>query len=121
MLVEIPRFTVRIPGKEKPMYGRWFLAVFAFGLLVLFVVGLIATAFTPIFAVAIALLVLVVLGFGMATRRSSQVGSERSAAAQERREAGQGHRPSASAAPSGGEGQAAEAHQARVTGRGVTG
>ena len=103
------------------MYGRWLLIVFAFGLMVLLVIGLIATAFTPIFAVAIALLVGVVLVFGMAARRSSQVGSERSAAKQERREAGQGHRPGATGAPAGGEGDAAAAHRARITGPGATG
>jgi hypothetical protein len=100
------------------MYGKWFLFAFGFGLLVLFVIGMIATAYAPIFAVAIALLVGVFLFAGMATRRGSQVGSERSSAAQERREAGQGARPSASAAPRGGEGEASRAHRAPATGGG---
>jgi hypothetical protein len=94
---------------------------FGFGLLVLFVIGLVATAFAPIFAVAIAVLVAAMIIFGLSARRTSEVGSERSAARQDRREAGQGHRPSASAAPRGGEGQAAEAHRARITGSGAAG
>jgi hypothetical protein len=103
------------------MYGKWLVFAFGFGIAVLVVVALIATAYTPIFAVAIAVLVGAMLIWGMATRRSSQVGSERSAAAQERREAGQGARQSATAAPGGGEGQVGEAHRARVTGSGATG
>jgi len=97
------------------MYGRWFLIAFGFGLLVLFIIGLIATAYAPIFAVAIVVLVLVGLWLGAGARRASQVGSEGSAAAQERREAGQGARPSATAEPSGGEGQVGAAHRARIT------
>jgi Flp pilus assembly protein TadB len=103
------------------MYGKWFAIAFGFGLLVLFVIGMIATAYAPIFAVAIALLVAVVVIWGMSARRTSQVGSERSAAAQERREAGQSARPSATSAPRGGEGQAGAAHRARVTDSGATG
>ena len=100
------------------MYGRWFLFAFGFGLLVLFVIGMIATAYAPIFAIGIALLIGVFLLAGMATRRSSQVGSERSTAAQERREAGQSARHSASASPRGGEGEAGQAHRAPVSGGG---
>jgi Flp pilus assembly protein TadB len=100
------------------MYGKWFLFAFGFGLLVLFVIGMIATAYAPIFAVAIALLVAVFLLGGMAARRGSQVGSERSSAAQERREAGQTARPTATAEPRGGEGDAGQAHRAPVTGGG---
>jgi hypothetical protein len=101
------------------MYGKWFLFAFGFGLLVLFVIGMIATAYAPIFAIGIALVLGAFLLGGMATRRSSQLGSERSAAAQERREAGQSARPSASAEPRGGEGDAGQAHRASVTGSGV--
>ena len=100
------------------MYGKWFVFVFGFGLLVLFVIGMIATAYAPIFAVGIALLIAAFLLGGMAARRGSQVGSERSTAAQERREAGQAARPSANAAPRGGEGEAGQAHRAPVTGGG---
>jgi hypothetical protein len=100
------------------MYGKWFLFAFGFGLLVLFVIGMIATAYAPIFAIAIALLVAAFLLAGMATRRASQVGSERSTAAQERREAGQSARPSANASPRGGEGEAGQAHRAAATGGG---
>jgi Flp pilus assembly protein TadB len=100
------------------MYGKWFLFAFGFGLLVFFVIGMIATAYAPIFAVAIALLIAVFLLGGMAARRGSQVGSERSSAAQERREAGQTARPTASAEPRGGEGDAGQAHRAPVTGGG---
>ena len=100
------------------MYGKWFVFVFGFGLLVLFVIGMIATAYAPIFAVGIALLIAAFLLGGMAARRGSQVGSERSTAAQERREAGQAARPSANAAPRGGEGEAGQAHRVRVTGGG---
>jgi hypothetical protein len=100
------------------MYGKWFLFAFGFGLLVLFVIGMIATAYAPIFAVGIALLIAVFLLGGMAARRGSQVGSERSTAAQERREAGQGARPSTGAEPRGGEGEAGQAHRAPVTGGG---
>jgi hypothetical protein len=103
------------------MYGRWFFVTFGFGLAVLLVIGLIATAYAPIFAVGIALLIAAAVVWAMATRRTSQVGSERSAAAQERREAGQGARHSASAAPRGGEGDAGQAHRARVTGSGAAG
>jgi membrane protein implicated in regulation of membrane protease activity len=100
------------------MYGRWFLIAFGFGLLVLFVIGMIATAYAPIFAVGIALLIAAFLLAGMATRRGSQVGSERTSAAQERREAGQGARATASASPRGGEGEAGQAHRAPLTGGG---
>ena len=98
------------------MYGKWFLFAFGFGLLVLFVIGMIATAYAPIFAVGIALLIAVFLLGGMASRRSSQIGSERSSAAQERREAGQSARPTVTAEPRGGEGDASQAHRAPVTG-----
>lgn len=100
------------------MYGRWLLFAFGFVVLVLFVIGMIATAYAPIFAVGIVLLIAAFLLGGMATRRASQVGSERSTAAQERREAGQGSRASASAAPQSGEGEAGQAHRAPVTGGG---
>jgi hypothetical protein len=63
------------------MYGKWLLSVAGVALVVLFIIGMIATAYAPIFAVAIAALLVVVIGAGMASRRSSQVGSERSAAA----------------------------------------
>jgi hypothetical protein len=98
------------------MYGKWFLSVFGFGIAVLLVIGLIATAYAPIFAVALGVLIAAVIIWGLSTRRTSQVGSERSAAAQERREAGQAARPSATSAPSGGEGQVGTAHRARVKG-----
>ena len=97
------------------MYGKWFLFAFGFALLVLFAIGMIATAYAPIFAVGIVLLVVAFLLGGMATRRSSQIGVERSSAAQERREAGQRSRPSTSAAPRGGEGEAGQAHRAALT------
>jgi hypothetical protein len=100
------------------MYGRWLLLAFGFGLLVFFVIGMIATAYAPIFAVGIALLIAAFLLGGMAMRRGSQLGSERSSAAQERREAGQAARPSAGAQPRSGEGDAGRAHRAPVTGGG---
>jgi membrane protein implicated in regulation of membrane protease activity len=103
------------------MYGRWFLYTFGIAALVLFALGLVLTAYVPFFAVAIAFLIAAGVVWGRAARRTSQVGSERSSAAQERREAGQGARPSASPAPRSGEGTAGEAQRARVTGRGVTG
>jgi hypothetical protein len=101
------------------MYGKWFLRALGFTLIVLFVIGMIATAYAPIFAVGIALVIAAFLLMGMAGRRSSQVGSERSAAAQERREAGQASRPSATAAAQSGEGDAGEAHRAAATGGGT--
>jgi hypothetical protein len=103
------------------MYGKWFLFAFGFGIAVLLVIGLIATAYAPIFAVALGVLIAAVIIWALSTRRSSQVGAERSAAAQERREAGQTARPSATSAPSGGEGQVGAAHRARVTGGGAAG
>jgi len=103
------------------MYGKWLLSVVGVVLVVLFIVGMIATAYAPIFAVGIAVVVGIFLFAGMASRRGSQVGSEGAAAAQERREAGQGARPSATASPSGGEGDAGQAHRAAVTGGGSPG
>lgn len=100
------------------MYGKWFLTALGFALIVLFVIGMIATAYAPIFAVGIALVIAAFFLMGMVGRRSSQVGSEQSAAAQERREAGQGSRPSANAAAQSGEGDAGEAHRAAATGGG---
>jgi hypothetical protein len=102
----------------RDVYGRWFLIAFGFGLVVLFVIGMIATAYAPIFAVGIALVIAVFLVAGMAMRRGSQVGSERTAAAQERLEDGHSARPTASSSPRGGEGETGRAHRAPVTGGG---
>ena len=66
------------------MYGKWFLSVTALGAIVLFVVGL-ASAFSALVAVAIALLVAVVLLYAFAARRSRLVGAEHATAAGERR------------------------------------
>jgi MFS superfamily sulfate permease-like transporter len=86
------------------MYGKWFLVVFSFGILVLLVIALIAAAYAPIFAVAIAALIAVVFLVARAGQRSRQVGAEHASAAAERREADQAARPSATAAPRSGEG-----------------
>jgi hypothetical protein len=95
------------------VYGKWLGAVFGVIAVILFAIGLIASAYAPFFAVAIALLIGMVIVFGIATRRTAQVGSEHAATAEEQRQAGQPQR--ASAAPAGGEGQAAEAHRAART------
>ena len=98
------------------MYGKWFLTVFGFGAVILLVIALM-TAFPALLAVGIG----VVLGFlavyAFAARRSAQVGGEHGAAAEARRQAGQGARPSASGAPRAGEGDAEAAHRVRVEGR----
>jgi hypothetical protein len=86
------------------MYGKWFLFAFGFGIVVLVGIALIATAYAPIFAVVIALLLAVAIVFHRSTQRTRQVGTEHAAAAEERRQAGQPARPSASAAPRSGEG-----------------
>ena len=86
------------------MYGKWFLFAFGLAAVVLLGIGLVAAAWAPIFAAAIALLVILALLFGFSGRRSREVGSEHAAAAEDRREAGQAARPSASAAPQSGEG-----------------
>jgi hypothetical protein len=86
------------------MYGKWVTFVFAGCLIVLLGIALIATAYAPIFAVVIALLVAFAIVYGLSTQRTKQVGSEHAAAAQERREADQGGRPSATGAPASGEG-----------------
>jgi len=86
------------------MYGKWFLFAFGGGIVALLVIALIATAYAPIFAVAIAILLALAILVGRAGRRTQQVGSEHHAAAEERRQAGQAARPSADAAPQSGEG-----------------
>jgi MFS superfamily sulfate permease-like transporter len=86
------------------MYGKWFLIVFSFVMVVLLVIALIAAAYAPIFAVAIAALIATVFLLARASRRSRQVGSEHASAGAERREADQAARPSATAAPRSGEG-----------------
>jgi hypothetical protein len=86
------------------MYGTWFVSVLAIGMVVLLAIALAAGAFAPLLAAGIALVVGVVLLIGASARRSSQVGAEHATAAEERRQAGQGDRPSASAAPRSGEG-----------------
>jgi hypothetical protein len=82
---------------------------------ILLVIGLIFATFAPIFAAGIALLLGIAFIFGMSSKRTSQVGDEHGAAAQERREAGQTQRSSASARPAAGEGQAAAGHRAART------
>ena len=86
------------------MYGRWFLFAFGIVIVALLAIALIATAYAPIFAVVIALLIAVAFVFHRSTQRTRQVGTEHAAAAEERRQAGQPERPSASAAPQSGEG-----------------
>jgi uncharacterized protein (DUF58 family) len=84
------------------MYGKWFLLAFSVGIIILFSIAL--TPFVAVFAVALGLLLAAAVVVGRAGRRSQQVGSEHGAAAEERRQAGQEARPSASAAPRSGEG-----------------
>ena len=99
------------------MYGKWFLFAFGFAAVALLAIALIATAYAPIFAVAIALLVAIVVLIGRAGSRTEQVGSEPEVAAEERRQAGQTQRETAGAGPASGEGQAAQAQRAaRTTG-----
>jgi hypothetical protein len=86
------------------VYGRWLMIVFAGWLVVLLAIALITTAYAPLFAVGIGLVVAFAIVYGLSAQRTRQVGSEHSAAARERREADQGGRPSASAAPASGEG-----------------
>jgi MFS superfamily sulfate permease-like transporter len=86
------------------VYGRWFSFAFGFAAVVLLGVALIASVYAPIFAVVIALLIALAFILNRATRRTQQLGSEHAAAAEERRQAGQPARPSASAAPHSGEG-----------------
>jgi len=86
------------------MYGKWFLVAFSVWIVVLLAIALITAVYAPIFAVGIGLLVVFAVVYGLSTRRTRQVGSEHAVAAQERRESGQGSRPSASGAPASGEG-----------------
>jgi len=86
------------------MYGKWFLSVFGFGILVLLVIALLAAPWVPILAVAIALVIGGAIWMRQGTKRTQQLGSEHAAAARDRREAGQPARPSATAAPHSGEG-----------------
>jgi hypothetical protein len=92
------------------MYGTWLPISLSFVAVILLIVGLIAYA--PIIAVAIALVIAVGILWGLARRRTRQVGAEHAAAADERRSAGRGVRPSADGAPVSGEGGAAEAQRA---------
>jgi hypothetical protein len=86
------------------VHGKWSLLAFGLVAVVLLAIGLIATPFAPIFAAVVAFLVMLALLFGSSGRRSREVGSEHAVAAEDRREAGQAARPSASAAPQSGEG-----------------
>jgi hypothetical protein len=95
------------------VYGTWFLIVVSFFLVVFLAIGLIVWA-PIIIAVAIALVVIAGVVWSRSRRRTQQVGAEHAAAAQERRDAGQIERPSASGAPVSGEGGAAEAQRARL-------
>ena len=97
------------------MYGKWFLTVFGLGAGILLIVGLMAS-FAALIAVGIGLVVGFVILYALSARRSRQVGGERATAAEERREAGQTERPTASGAPRAGEGDAGAAHRARVRG-----
>jgi flagellar biosynthesis component FlhA len=97
------------------MYGKWFLTVFAFGGAVLLIVGLM-TAFPALAAVAIGLLLGFIVIYALAARRTRQVGAEHATAAEERRDAGQAGRPSASGAPRSGEGDAGAAQRVRLRG-----
>ena len=98
------------------MYGKWFLMVFGFGAAILLVVALMA-AFPALLAVAIGLLLGSLAVYAFAARRSARVGGEHGAVAEERRQAGQTARSSASGAPAAGEGDAEAAHRVRVEGR----
>jgi membrane protein implicated in regulation of membrane protease activity len=98
------------------MYGKWFLAVFGLGALLLLIVALM-TAFPALLAVVIGLLVGSIAVYSFSARRTRQVGGEHETATEERRQAGQTGRPSASGAPAAGEGDAEAAHQARLKGR----
>ena len=96
------------------MYGKWFLTVFGLGAAILLIVGLM-TAFAALAAVGIALLVGCIVVYGLAARRTAQVGAERETSAEERRQVGQTERPSArSGAPRSGEGDAGAAHRVRL-------
>jgi hypothetical protein len=95
------------------VYGTWFLIVLSFFVVVFLAIGLIVWA-PIIIAVAIALVVIAAIVWRQSRRRTQQVGGEHAAAAQERRDAGQPGRPSASGAPVSGEGGAAEAQRARL-------
>lgn len=86
------------------MYGKWFLFVFGFGIIVLLVIALLAAPWVPILAAAIALVIGGAIWVRQGTKRTREVGSEHAAAASDRREAGQPARPSATAAPHSGEG-----------------
>jgi membrane protein implicated in regulation of membrane protease activity len=98
------------------VYGTWFLTILSVVAVILLIVGLIAYA--PIIAVAIALVIAVGILWGLARRRTQQMGAEHATAARERRAAGQEGRPTASGAPASGEGGAAEAQRAaRLRGR----
>jgi Flp pilus assembly protein TadB len=96
------------------VYGTWFLIVVSFFLVVFLAIGLIVWA-PIIIAVVIALVVIAGVVWSRSRRRTQQVGSEHAAAAQERRDADQIERPSASGAPASGEGGAAEAQRARLS------
>jgi flagellar biosynthesis component FlhA len=97
------------------MYGKWFLTVFAFGAAILLIVGLM-TAFAALVAVAIGLLLGFIALWVLAARRTRQVGAEHATTAEERRDAGQTERPSASGAPRSGEGDAGSVQRARLRG-----
>ena len=86
------------------MYGKWFLFTFGIGILVLLAIALIAAPWVPIIAVAIALVIGAAIWLRQGTKRTQQLGSEHEAAAEDRRQAGQPARPSATAAPHSGEG-----------------
>jgi hypothetical protein len=99
--------------RHLTVYGTWLLIVLSFVLVVFLAIGLIVWA-PIIIAVAIALIVIAGVVWSQSRRRTQQVGAEHAVAAEERREAGQTSRPSASGAPVSGEGGAAEAQRARL-------
>jgi predicted lipid-binding transport protein (Tim44 family) len=86
------------------MYGKWFMWTAGVIFVVLLAIGLIAVPWVAIFAVVIAFLIALAFLFSRASQRRQQLGSEHAAAAEDRRQAGQPARPSASAAPRSGEG-----------------
>jgi membrane protein implicated in regulation of membrane protease activity len=97
------------------MWGKWFTSVMAVAGVILLIVGLLA-AFSALAAVGIAAVVIAIILYALAVRRSGQVGAERRSAAEERRRAGQGTRAGASGAPRSGEGDVDAAAAVRTTG-----
>jgi Flp pilus assembly protein TadB len=99
--------------RHLTVYGTWFMIVLSFVVLVFLAVGLIVWA-PIIIAVAIAAIVVAGVVWSRSRSRTQQLGSEHASAAQDRRDAGQTQRPSASGAPVSGEGGAADAQRARL-------